>query len=955
MTFSRQYTHCLVFFLILILTLGCEQKTLNINTENDGLNLVSELIDGFNTYTNQPDTLKIGNSLKLYLGKLDSIRDSKILFNINPEILHSSNICADSTALLSSTLRLRSVNDVYTPIGELNDGEYNSSLERGFENITPQFSAYYSPDLDSIYGWYNDDIFFNKLVDLNQLELIPLIVSVEQYHINIHLNSLFESLMVLDSINLCNYGEPINILLLDNENIHLREFYSSEFVSNSYSPSIKSNVEYNQVSLIEKNRISIESIGSQYLDHSVFAGESDESGLLTGKFKSLDPVQIIDNPYLISLEDTSKDIEFLELNFTLNENIEDSSNTIELFFFNLKFSNQLIFTSDDLLDPAQDNWNNVDSNNTENNNLYDYGELFLDCGNDNLCDEDEPGYFPNGLENNNLYDYGELFLDCGIDSLCNEDEIGYDPIMNTDPAGDDYNLDPNLDNWMNTSLTDSFYIFNQVILLDSILCVNEYNGNSYYTHLSEANNNLHLADLWCSNGDNSYCSFCDTLVFDVITDSTLEYSYGGTENNNKWDYVDLNQNGIFDNEDTFEQFNDLGFDNYPELEGNESSDIYENNGVWDFLDVNNNGYYDLGEPHENFYDCGVDNVCDINEIGYNPNGTEKNLKYDYREYFEDCGLDMICNEIPDIDDFVLDPSQDNWNISDSSGTEGNNIRDSLETFYDWGLDQLQDSLELPFQRSGGNLEYSLGLNSWQFPKDLTDSTYQKPTTDDSDLVLWVSSIERDNQNLKIMVSLNSKKTISHLEFEIGHTPFFEYFEEVVSDQIFYTNNSLELIDGSDLISDISVYPKSNITFDTTNFHLNYSDNYSTKIEIPEINMIINENLNKTVSEALIYLNIDTSNYYHFIDDAGVKVKFSKFNSLDLDPTDKTLIASQIVRNHSIIEIDFTSEMQKLLTGESKNNGFLLEASEESNNFSQLVFFNERDSLNKPKLEIMMVK
>ena len=44
------------------------------------------------------------------------------------------------------------------------------------------------------------------------------------------LNSLFESLMVSDSINLCNYGEPINILLLDNENIHLREFYSSEFV-----------------------------------------------------------------------------------------------------------------------------------------------------------------------------------------------------------------------------------------------------------------------------------------------------------------------------------------------------------------------------------------------------------------------------------------------------------------------------------------------------------------------------------------------------------------------------------------------------------------------------------------------------------------------------------------------------------------------------------------------------
>ena len=67
-------------------------------------------------------------------------------------------------------------------------------------------------------------------------------------------------------------------------------------------------------------------------------------------------------------------------------------------------------------------------------------------------------------------------------------------------------------------------------------------------------------------------------------------------------------------------------------------------------------------------------------------------------------------------------------------------------------------------------------------------------------------------------------------------------------------------------------------------------------------MIINENLNKTVSEALIYLNIDTSNYYHFIDDAGVKVKFSKFNSLDLDPTDKTLIASQIVKIIQLLKL-----------------------------------------------------
>ena len=45
------------------------------------------------------------------------------------------------------------------------------------------------------------------------------------------------------------------------------------------------------------------------------------------------------------------------------------------------------------------------------------GELFYDCGNDGICNQDEENYNPNGTEGNNIWDYGEWFLDTGRDGL----------------------------------------------------------------------------------------------------------------------------------------------------------------------------------------------------------------------------------------------------------------------------------------------------------------------------------------------------------------------------------------------------------------------------------------------------------------------------------------------------------------------------------------------------------
>ena len=145
--------------------------------------------------------------------------------------------------------------------------------------------------------------------------------------------------------------------------------------------------------------------------------------------------------------------------------------------------------------------------------------------------------------------------------------------------------------------------------------------------------------------------------------------------------------------------------------------------------------------------------------------------------------------------------------------------------------------------------------------------------------------------------------------------------------------------------------------DSSNFHINYSDNFVTKIEIQELDSIILANENNSVSEAILHLAIDTSNVNYHVNDAGIKILFSKFNNPSIDPfnQDKTLLFSKVVKEETKLDINLTTEMQRLLTGETKNNGFIIEASGESNNFSHLTFYNELDSLFNPQFEIMLIK
>ena len=83
----------------------------------------------------------------------------------------------------------------------------------------------------------------------------------------------------------------------------------------------------------------------------------------------------------------------------------------------------------------------IDDNGTEGNGSYDLGEPFDDTGNDGAFNENEFGYNAVGTEGNNAFDGEGEFLDCGEDNICNDVE-----------GDDDYNIDPNGDNW---SATDS--------------------------------------------------------------------------------------------------------------------------------------------------------------------------------------------------------------------------------------------------------------------------------------------------------------------------------------------------------------------------------------------------------------------------------------------------------------------------------------------------------------------
>ena len=122
-------------------------------------------------------------------------------------------------------------------------------------------------------------------------------------------------------------------------------------------------------------------------------------------------------------------------------------------------------------------------------------------------------------------------------------------------------------------------------------------------------------------------------------------------------------------------------------------------------------------------------------------------------------------------DYNIDPNGDNWSATDSTsiGTEGNDLLDDDEEWFDWGLDGIQDSLEA-FQVSS-IISIERYDNSYIFYLD-EEILPITPDLETDTVSLWISEIQKvDENSLNIEVSVQSNKALKGLQFQLYHTPF----------------------------------------------------------------------------------------------------------------------------------------------------------------------------------------
>ena len=159
--------------------------------------------------------------------------------------------------------------------------------------------------------------------------------------------------------------------------------------------------------------LNIENIGVETL-------EIEELGLFYGNLFS----ESVD--YIIIEPNNSENI---NVDFSFPINIIEGDNTFEKVLDCVPFQNEYVcegegdydFNGNGIYDEADLNWNSLK------------GPEFYD---------------------DNVWDPGDVFLDCGLDNTCNQDEDGYDSNINIDPNNDDYHPDTNPNGTENNGLWD---------------------------------------------------------------------------------------------------------------------------------------------------------------------------------------------------------------------------------------------------------------------------------------------------------------------------------------------------------------------------------------------------------------------------------------------------------------------------------------------------------------------
>ena len=314
--------------------------------------------------------------------------------------------------------------------------------------------------------------------------------------------------------------------------------------------------------------------------------------------------------------------------------------------------------------------------------------------------------------------------------------------------------------------------------------------------------------------------------------------------------------------------------------------------------------------------------------------------------FKDCGTDNCCdsdNNCDDIggDNYNIDPNNDNYGI-DSILTEGNSILDwedknedgvwnlgEGEQWFDWGIDQLPDSLEL-FQQSS-ILPINIYENNYIY--DINNEFFQyQPNLIDTNLNLWISSIKKINStNYSLEISIQNNIPISGLQFKLSHLPYIK------TDTIVQINN-IDLVQfGTDKIfKDFSLLPREEYNQEDFNekLFINYSNDIYSILDFDSLDFFL------SIQENII--SNEYSKMILYVDTLDTKVNSEMWVYLthpNNDGIDQLLLSQKITLLSDSIIIPIGPVLRNLQNNLLTYEKFKLIASGTANNYSILSIFN----------------
>jgi len=950
MLFLNRIINKLFFISLMIIFFSCESDPVSVDSSfsnNNSFLIQSFNINTENSYTFQDDSLFIGRSYRLYAGNIGDI-NSKIFMKINTSYLASSKYCLiDTTSYSDSTIHsVDTLRIIFRSFNEIMDEDSVVLIDTTALNILGGFGIIENWNEDSLY------IYSNLEVPDNLTSLIMDSISIQNYTF---------SLMLPFNETWCTSEEDYYIIMSytpdDFHEFQCLELTSSQYssgVSDSYRPSL--DFSYNQFNQIIEyiDRFSISESYLDGLDQNIYYVYNDSLSTKSKVFiikemndgfnDTINNQEVYLNEISISSMEFPANTYEVDLFLNLEDTILDSITTIDFIL-------DSIIVVADSEDPSQDNYPLGGEGDSLFNVSGDSTELFMDLGfdwcpdlyeagvdNSCLCDFlnnpdecDTLTYFvynEDGTEGNGIHNTGEEFpesADTGIDGCADEyegglneqenttclDEINPDYEEGTDPNEDNYLLDPTGDNWNDCG--------------EDGLCDEDEDG--YDAELNEDPSN----DNWGSDNLN------------------------GTEGNGTWEEGEGREgNGEYD---YGEPYYDWGIDGIPEQDEASCFDCIDD------LDTENNGVYDLGEPYQ---DTGpLDSLYTFDEDGYNPNGTEGNGIFNIGEDFPieyDCGEDGICDDGDASDDYNIDPNNDNWldcgsdsncEIEDDDDTQGdgewnegelyqgNNLFDSDESasefYYDWGIDQLPDSLEA--LSSDNLLTYSAPSTiSYTIGEEMTNIDNNLDTT--KDIIFDITEITSES----ISVSITANTAFKAIQFRLNHSPYINETIEFV-----HNNDVIRKIGQDELVEDLSDYDNLFDLYDFTSdstLVLDYLNGVRFSLNFSNLSDFIEQNpgiyINDSYTTLGLYLYHEHSNYDFFDNQLNLWAK--------IGDEDKFLTTINASSNNEIL-IPFSHVIQDIVDGNidlSDDVIFLLDGVYD--NRSRVVLHKVHDTL-FPRLEV----